>query len=1241
MQPKPTIKKSRGFLPSSASFKRNVGLFLFILLVFTVFFGVYWYKFVPGNRDEFNERGFRTLRQLSTNIATKYDGLQKDLLNIYSNTGTCYQMDRQFHESFLNYVVDKIGYDTGKCKFSWFARDTIAQHDSSQVKECNDDFHFSFTVPGRGDISLSMPKYLKNILSTRNDVFESYLLLLRPQKTEQGFRSEFKMSDSAATRSNYDILYENTTLSGTDRLNIDSALKLEKNGDLTSIIKATIAGKSYKLFVQPFRMHDEEMALVGLVSEDGYTKEIKSVPVGFASALIVIMIVLLSVLPLIKIFFVGAKERISAKDVLTMNLAIYIGTSFLVLILLYFCIAFVATRTFNTRLQEVSGQISSEFNGDLQRAGSQLDKYEAAFQPAGRFDSAFYTALQNKSIDRRLLDDADRLFLPDIYRNFSRVYWMDEKGGTLIKWNPYNIHIPLSDLKKDPYYDSLLKITPPPDGAPSRDLILYAGKSNITGEFQVLISRLSQDSFADPCHVHPLVKAHSVTMAAFPNCSNYPILPPGFSFSIIDDANFDVLINSDPRRNLAENMMDETMENEKLRYAVRYKVSGPIDPVDIYGSDHVFLITPLEGTRLSLLVYYDKAVIFHNIFRLIHFAAESLLYLFCALALCVIATTGFSNRPGKLRFNLKQVGWVRPSIRNLQSYRFTGAYGALLFLFTVLFSFLLAAFPKSLMMIFYISLLLPLYTLWGFVSSRKKESVVRRPDAPRYRYFLIQVIGSGNAIFFFVLVFNYVFWNLIQKEMGEHRLLHHVLLLLYQAGALFLFYYFYRDNFFMDREKGRINAIFRRLRIIPQHSGEDFSRMYLVSLCWSVWLISIVPVIGILGYGYQSESIQFLKSKQLSLASAYESRVSNVANAITDDYKPAVRNDPGFSRFIDSLKYQYSQYLFYQDTIYPADSGARLDAVSDIPDVAYSYLLDSLFLITPDEYATFSIKDRSADSSWRFCQKGQHLYLDYKRGAEGQASHHLVVSTAGNPFTLFARGDWFRIALMTAFCFFMLFLGSRLLDAVVHRIFLLKYYEHPPDGSNLLVEKYLSPAVRKWTGIADMTTEEVLDFFLRERAMRDQTVKYREEYILSMTVWLTPYFEKLWKALDSEEQFFLYDFALDGYANYKDAEMLTRLTEMKLLLYEYSHFRLFSLSFRNFLLAKKATAQVIKLKAKYAAPGIWETMRIPALVLIAVAGIFIFTTQDDLAHKISAILTSIGAMIPLLLKLTGRNASEG
>jgi hypothetical protein len=167
-----------------------------------------------------------------------------------------------------------------------------------------------------------------------------------------------------------------------------------------------------------------------------------------------------------------------------------------------------------------------------------------------------------------------------------------------------------------------------------------------------------------------------------------------------------------------------------------------------------------------------------------------------------------------------------------------------------------------------------------------------------------------------------------------------------------------------------------------------------------------------------------------------------------------------------------------------------------------------------------------------------------------------------------------------------------------------------------------------------------MEFFSREREMRDRSIKYREEYILDMTLWLGPWFEILWGALAPEEQFFLYDFALDGFANYKDAEMLTRLTENRLLTYENSHFRLFSLSFRNFLLAKKGTPDIEKLKGQYAAPGIWETMRVPILVLIAVAGIFIFTTQDDLAHKISAVLTSIGALIPLLLKMAGRNSAE-
>jgi hypothetical protein len=1051
------------------------------------------------------------------------------------------------------------------------------------------------------------------------------------------------MSDSSIGSGNYDVIYQKDFQGGSGKLNIDSALKLQKNSDLAGISESFIAGKDFKLFLQPFQLKSDKLILVGMISKSSYQTKIKTIPVSFASSLIIIMLVLLTALPFVKIFFVSPKERISANDVLTMSLSIFLGTSFIVLILLYFYVSFITTQTFNKRLEDVSRKIATGFETELINADKQLSQFDKIFLKPEIANDQVLPSVQNLSNNKELESKADHLFIPGIYRNITRVFWIDKEGNTLAKWNPFNIHVPLSIVKGDAYFDSVIQKTAVKDSGPKEDLIVYPGKSNITGEFQVFISRRSRDTLSDPCNKGNSVNAQAIVLASFPNCSNYPILPPGFGFSLIDNNNYKVLINADIRRNLSENIIDETMDNERLKFCIRYKTKGPIDPVNIYGSEHVFMVTPLKGRELSLLVYYDKSAIFQNIFRLIHFTSESLFYLFGALTLCILATTGIPNRVNKLRFNLKELVWIRPSVRNVRSYRFTGAYWPALILSSLILLVFIVWITGDLRMVFYIVILLPFYTIWGFVSSRKKEAPQFGTRTGKiYHSFFKDIFLSGKAICFFIVVINFLFISFIFGETKVVRMSQLFWLIAFQVLALILFYRFYRNSFFLNNSQSNGNLSFTERKIIPLHTNDNYSRLYLVSLSWAVILIGIIPVTGIFMYAYQSEKIQFLKNKQLYLAKAYSDRALKVADAITDDYKRTALADAEFNKFVDSLKFINSQYLSDKDTIYKDSLSMRIRQKVNLPDATYITLLDSLFLITSNEYEHFSIRNNSEDiNSWHFYQDKdkKDILLNYSRsGFDRKMDHAVVRSSYRPPVNLLFSPHYLALSIVLAgFVVFMLIFGYRLLDSAMHRVFLLKYYDKLPDDRLDLVEKFLSPVVRVLSGVENISPVDTLAFFQKERSLEFPSIKAQEEYILFMSMRLTNVYQKLWSALKAEERFFLYDFAIDGYANYKDAEMLTWLTEKKLLLYENSHFRLFALSFRNFLISKKGSIEILRLKNEYTVPGIWETMRVPVLVLIAVGGIFIFTTQEDFSHKLSAVLTSLGALIPLLLKLTERS----
>jgi hypothetical protein len=160
-------------LPPGDSFKRRLSVFFLFIIVFILFFGIYWYKYIPANQRELNGRGFRILRQLSSNITTRYDVLEKDLENIFDSTCPV-GMKGELEKSFINYVIEKIGYEPldTQCDFR------NQGYSNSIILRCGQDFKFFFNFQKNGNgPTINVKKYLKNILESRDDLFESYMLL--------------------------------------------------------------------------------------------------------------------------------------------------------------------------------------------------------------------------------------------------------------------------------------------------------------------------------------------------------------------------------------------------------------------------------------------------------------------------------------------------------------------------------------------------------------------------------------------------------------------------------------------------------------------------------------------------------------------------------------------------------------------------------------------------------------------------------------------------------------------------------------------------------------------------------------------------------------------------------------------------------------------------------------------------------------------------------------------------------
>lgn len=157
----------------------------------------------------------------------------------------------------------------------------------------------------------------------------------------------------------------------------------------------------------------------------------------------------------------------------------------------------------------------------------------------------------------------------------------------------------------------------------------------------------------------------------------------------------------------------------------------------------------------------------------------------------------------------------------------------------------------------------------------------------------------------------------------------------------------------------------------------------------------------------------------------------------------------------------------------------------------------------------------------------------------------------------------------------------------------------------------------------------------------------KEEIILFTQRRFEKSYEALWKACSEDERLVLYDFAKDEFTNYKDHIILNSLIRKGLLAYENNTLRFVNKSFRNFLLSKAGSEDGKDINKQLNKSDKWDVLRMSLFITVIAAALFVFFTQEEIFKKISAALTAVVALTPMVLKLleqgkhaTGNSASS-
>jgi hypothetical protein len=165
------------------------------------------------------------------------------------------------------------------------------------------------------------------------------------------------------------------------------------------------------------------------------------------SSTIILISLILSALPLFKLFLLSPNESISSVDVLRTAISFYIGSIIVAIIAFYGFLVYVTDMSLHHRLKQFSGEIRKDIETEIDLADRQISYYDSAIGSLDNNDAVkLRLAKEDFAKNGQTDSQIDSLCTPRIFPNTSRLMWGYADGATLAKWSPFDYATPFTDL---------------------------------------------------------------------------------------------------------------------------------------------------------------------------------------------------------------------------------------------------------------------------------------------------------------------------------------------------------------------------------------------------------------------------------------------------------------------------------------------------------------------------------------------------------------------------------------------------------------------------------------------------------------------------------------------------------------------------------------------------------------------------------------------------------------------------
>lgn len=197
------------------------------------------------------------------------------------------------------------------------------------------------------------------------------------------------------------------------------------------------------------------------------------------------------------------------------------------------------------------------------------------------------------------------------------------------------------------------------------------------------------------------------------------------------------------------------------------------------------------------------------------------------------------------------------------------------------------------------------------------------------------------------------------------------------------------------------------------------------------------------------------------------------------------------------------------------------------------------------------------------------------------------------------------------------------------------YNEHDPQLKEFQNKGILGKIFSREFSIDPSIIESFKQNFFMKNGEPDDlklTQKRKEELILGIQQFLEPKYYYIWNHCTPLEKMVLFDLADDGMLNIKNKYLINRLISKRLIILEPEP-RIFSESFRNFILTSVREEEAKRLEKKLSKGGQWNNVRFFVITIILAIAIFVFVIQGKSIDRVLAIMTSFLALLPAILKI--------